>query len=344
LPEVGLSGLGESLFSPCRETGIALRDCLNRDFADGLEYVLQACTGQIEFPARPSEALLSRIRGGARETPFLYALYFELLEAIEQDRLNDAQALIARMVALKPSEAGILLTSLRGDEFPWDAGTFAGYFAAERDSDTSFTGPPAASLPPRMAQIDAALELIRRSAPDLAAELEEIVTTVVLARAVPLGDESDRIDPWQGASALRAFGSILANDAPDHSVVECTVSLIHEEAHNALFALSPSEGVVANADHERHASPLSRDPRPFEGIFHATFVIARVVYGMETMLNSGHLSGEEQQQAEHAAKTHRPLFFDGLNTLRAHARLTVQGETALNAAEAYMARFAWPVG
>ena len=335
-----MRGPGELLFSPGRETGIALRRCLNDDFAKGLAYVFDACARHIEIPGCASEALLNRIRAGSRETPFMYALYFELLEAIERDRLDDAKSLIARMVTLEPAESGILLTSLRPEEFPWDPSIFAGYFAAEEDSDTSFTAPPAEAVPPRKAQTGAALELISRAAPGLAAELEEIVTTVVLARAVPLGDESGQVDPWQGASALRAFGSILANDELDPSVIDCAVSLIHEESHNALFALSPSEGVVSNADGERQASPLSRDPRPFEGIFHATFVIARVVYGMEIMLNSGRLTGEEQQQAAQAAESHRPLFFDGLKTLRRRARLTAQGEAALDAAEAYMAAFA----
>jgi len=335
-----VSELGPPLFLPSRKSGIALREILNRDFALSFEHMFSACGEHFEIPERQAKALLSRTRAGSRETPFMFSLHFKLVEAIQDGRLDDVQPLIRQILTLGPAEPGILLTSFIPEEFPWDCETIAGYFSAEQDSLFRYVAPRPDGLPSRRDQIRAALDLIRRAASGLAAELEEIVTTIILARDVSIEDGSDPDARFQGASALRAFGAVLQNCELDFSVVDCATSLIHEGAHSVLFALSPIEGVAVNADDERHSSPLREDERPLEGIIHATFVLARIVYGMEAMLDSGQLSAAEQHLAAETAQNHRKLFFEGLDTTRRHGRLTDQGEAALEAAEAYMAAFA----
>ena len=113
-----------------------------------------------------------------------------------------------------------------------------------------------------------------------------------------------------------------------------------EHAHSLLFALSPSEGVVENLEDELFASPLRADARPLEGIFHATFVLARMVHAVSLIRASGRLSDNEERTAASLQAEYEGLFFDGHKTVREHGRLTPQGTLAMNAAEQYMARYA----
>ena len=335
-----MNGFETSLFSPSRESGIALRESLNRDFASSFEHILGACAEHYEVPERQVVALLSRIRSGSRETPYIYALHFELIQAIQDNTSNDVQALITEILSLGPADRSILVTSLSAEEFPWNADIVAGYFADEQDSLFNYVEPRADGVPSRRRQVNAALDLLRQAVPGLAGELDELVTTVILARGVAAKDESELMAPFEGASALRAFGAIMLDGQPDQSVVDCAASLMHEAAHIALFALSPMEGVVTNTDDERHESPLRTDARPLEGVFHATFVLARMVYGMESLLSSGYLSPAERDVAIDIVTASRPLFFDGVETLRRHGKFTRAGAAALGAAESYMAEFA----
>lgn len=329
-----------SLFSPSRETGVALRQSLNREFLSSFAHVLGACGEHFDVPERQVENLLSRIGSGSRETPFMFSLHFELLEAIQDDRLEDVQDLITRILNLPPAAPGILLTSLIPDEFPWDCDVVARYFAADDDSVFRFVAPAPDKIPKRWNQINATLELVRDAVPGLADEIEELVTTIILARGVPIEEVSEPTEAGEGASALRAFGAVLQNVKLANSVVDCANSLIHEEAHTVLFALSPMDGVVTNSHDERYTSPLRDDPRPLEGIYHATFVLARMVYGMEALQSSERLTPSERATAADILETNRSQFFDGLKTLRRHADFTKQGASALEAAEAYMASFA----
>jgi hypothetical protein len=326
-----------TLFSSSRAGGFAARQRLNENFAASFAHIFAACSEVFEIAEDKAAALLGRIRSGSRETPFLFSLHFKLLEAIEADRLDEVEALVGRILALGPAAPGIRFTSLGPDEFPWDADMVADYFSNEPDALFRYVAPDPALLPARKEQLTATLALLHRTVPGLAEEIEELVTTIILARGVLKADESAAIEPFQGASALRAFGAVMFDATPDPTLVECAAYLVHEEAHNLLFALAPMDGVVFNPDTERHASPLRDDPRPLEGIHHATFVLARIVYAMQAMIESGLLEDADRALAAEIAATNRPLFFDGLETLRAHARMTEPGEDALGAAEAYMA-------
>ena len=55
--------------------------------------------------------------------------------------------------------------------------------------------------------------------------------------------------------------------------------------------------LVANEAEELYPSPLRNDPRPMDGVVHATYVIARMHYTMERLLESGLLTDEEEREA-----------------------------------------------
>ena len=83
------------LFSPSRQSGAALRKILNDSFASSFEHIFHACEDHVSVPVAQVSALLARLRNGSRETPYLYTLHFRLIEAIQDDRLGDTEALIS---------------------------------------------------------------------------------------------------------------------------------------------------------------------------------------------------------------------------------------------------------
>jgi len=84
------------------------------------------------------------------------------------------------------------------------------------------------------------------------------------------------------------------------------------------------------------ASPLRRDPRPLDGIFHAAYVSARMHYAHSHAVESRVLSKRELNQARKALVASRTAFRDGLKTLNEHASLTPLGHRVMDAARTYM--------
>ena len=113
--------------------------------------------------------------------------------------------------------------------------------------------------------------------------------------------------------------------------------LAHESAHAFLFSLSFGDSFVHNPHDELHSSPLRVDPRPLDGIFHATYVSARMHYAHSRVIENDVLSEREQSTAKAELEASRTAFRAGLKTLDDHASLTPLGRQVMDAARDYMA-------
>jgi hypothetical protein len=269
-------------------------------------------------------------------SPRLFALHAGLVEAILDEDSSAAEALIAGLGRLPHgAEPDIAFVTIDDDilGLPGLAALYARL--AVDDSGSSVTLAPLGPEPLGDAadRARAALDLMGAAAPELAAEFAALVRQVVLVRAA---DNSLR--DFGGASSFHIWGALFLNAERYRSRVEIAEGLVHEAAHLLLFGESGGDRVVLNDDDERHVSPLRDDPRPLDGIAHATFVLARMTYCVDALLKSGLLAPAEQTEAEEALARNRLDYADGASVVRAHARLTDAGARMLDAAAAYMGR------
>ena len=60
--------------------------------------------------------------------------------------------------------------------------------------------------------------------------------------------------------------------------------LIHEQSHLYVHLINNDDPIVLNP-RERYQSPLREEKRPLIGVYHATFVLARVYYVLTKALD-----------------------------------------------------------
>ena len=79
--------------------------------------------------------------------------------------------------------------------------------------------------------------------------------------------------------------------------------------------------LVLNTNEERYPAPIRRDLRPMYGIFHATFVLARMLRVFTRLCKSG-------QELRYRDRTQlvRLQFEKGLGVVKEHGKLTARGE------------------
>ena len=82
--------------------------------------------------------------------------------------------------------------------------------------------------------------------------------------------------------------------------------------------------------------PLRTDPRPMDGIFHATFVAARMHYAMNRAQRCEAMEPSLRAEAGELLEQDARAFSDGLGVIREHARLSATGEKVLQGAVDYM--------
>lgn len=183
--------------------------------------------------------------------------------------------------------------------------------------------------------IATAITHLRNAAPELAGEVETIVRDIVLTRA----DGSNLIN-YSGASSFALWGAITINAETQREWMQYYRQIVHEAAHNLLFAIAREQPLITNDPIDRHASPLRSDPRPMDGIFHAVFVSAREALAFDALLvrheTAPCLTKEEAGVIEDMLEMSVLAFWDGTETLRQLGELSKLGERVLEDCEAYM--------
>jgi HEXXH motif-containing protein len=305
---------------------------MRRRLATSLRHVATQCAPHLPVDRAALEARLARVE---RSTvpPALFGAYYEAVFAIDAGELDAAQSLIGDIIAGPDAESALRIVAL-GDPA-------ADPVAAriQRLVDTDPAAPLRLAPPdPQTARtfhdrVASALRLLDAGCPALAAEIRALVREIVLAAPA----EPQATLQFDGASSFMLWGAVVLNARMPGSVIEMAQTLAHESAHNLLFGLCAEGSLVENADDERFASPLRVDPRPMDGIVHATFVTARMHYALHALAGSGSLDATDGAYASDTLPGLARAFDAGIATIEAHGRLTPLGTAVLDGARRYMA-------
>jgi len=184
-------------------------------------------------------------------------------------------------------------------------------------------------------RVSSALSLLDEGVPELAQEIRGIVREIVLVTDVASHETEPR--SFDGASTFYLWGTIFLN-VGNATRLDLAQAIVHEAAHLLLFGLMTGQPLTDNDMAERYASPLRQDPRPMEGVVHAAYVLARMSYALERLLESKILSSEEQNNAREDLLAHRTRFFDTLPIILPHVRFGRGGDATFQGAIQYMSR------
>ena len=323
-----MTDLADLAFPPSSARGRHLDDEAHRDLRGSLHHVASAIREHPEWQpvTERVDALCTRLSSGGRFQPVAFGHYFSLVEAVLAGDAAQAAACAERMDAL-PERAARRVVA-RGHAGELDA------VLDERD------GPSAARFHPVSPEVAARFEplldegmaLLAAGLPELHGEIEALVHEVLVAQAQPNGETQ-----FEGASHYQFWGLLLLNPTRHRTRLAVAEVLAHEAGHSLLFGLTRQEPLVHNPDEELYPSPLRADPRPMDGIYHATFVSARMTWAMDRLVASDVLTPEERDAAREAAAHDRRNFVAGLSVVRAHGRLSDTGAEIMANAEAAMA-------
>ena len=277
--------------------------------------------------------LLSEIRAH-RIRPGLFGRYYDLVLAVRGRRYDEGSTLFHEIVELA-SERPILTT------LPFTEGAlgaeralYARLIGAETKSPTLLAAPDSNQWPGFEENVVAALNLIEEADVALASEFRALVIQIV--GAAPSTQNGGR--GFGGVSSFMLWGAIFLNVVQHRTQLDLVEGLIHEAAHHLLFGLSLDEPLVDNSIEERYGSPLRSDPRPMDGVFHATFVCARLHYAYERLRETtgSRLPEADRRLIDQRLHDHRQKFFGGIETVQRFGRMTPTGERILSAASDYM--------
>lgn len=297
--------------------------------ADSLSAVFDSLDAPVDAARR--RALLEAIEAGPVR-PAVFGTYVELVVALFDERTADAAALVEDLLGRNPSQVEPLrIVSL--DDAELGPGQAERYRRLVSDDIlVSIDRAPPRARARATAVLTAAIDLLRLGAPAVYDEVRSLVREIVL---VDGQCHSDRLVVG-GAVTFSLWGSqiVVAEQVGDR--LTAALQLAHEASHAHLFGLALGGRLVENDDEIRYPSPLRPDPRPMEGVAHATYVLGREVYTLRALVASGRLTEAEERLARDKIAVKRRGFAQGMATLAGDAVFAPAGRAAFEHARRYM--------
>ena len=295
--------------------------------AETLAYMFSELGAELRIKHEASNELSERILASP-QSPHTFGAYYDLVFAVENDELELARSLAKEIV--ERSSAGDIHIAAINDRPTAEEERYRRLLMSGMDYALA---PDNALMRQYRQRLADAFQLLDAGFPEMAAEIRALLREIVIAS----GPEDPKALTFDGASSYMMWGAVLLNARGQKNVLDAAQALAHESGHNLLFGFSSSGPLVDNADEELFSSPLRKDPRPMDGVFHATYVIARMHQTLSRLLASGVLNEEQSKLAQNDLLLHRKNFAIGDSVIREGARLTSVGRDAIEAARAYMA-------
>lgn len=318
-------------FFPNGSQARALNRRMRLSLADSLQHIAEESAGKLAFNFSALEPLISNMRSGGRYPCSSFAIYAEIVLAICNGEHDRAVNLLEELVLEKPLAQPWRVLAI--DDAVHEKNMDRLLRSMNHDPNTKFfMGPPSADLVDRFSQrVMEGYSLLATVVPELAEEFEELVSDVILV----VGDDNANYQ-FDGGSSYLLWGGLFLNATSHKNEVAMAEVMAHESAHILLYACAADEALVKNPDEELFPSPLRIDLRPMDGIYHATFVSARMHWAMAQLISSGRLSDTALDTAKAACMEDLKNFWAGHEVVARHGQLTRTGYEVMQGALSYM--------
>jgi HEXXH motif-containing protein len=314
-------------FAPDAQRARDLDRVRHSDLAQSLRHIADRCQAALPAVSNALSLLLARLDAGDQLAAEAFGDYYTLTEAlIDGDREVALQT--AQRLSNAASRSERLIVRYRGatDNLALDQS-----LNQRLGEGSEFAPLPQEDAPDFPQLLNEGFALLREGFEALYLETRTIVHQVVLAQA-PKGSKFE----FDGASHFQFWGLLFLNPKHHKNRLAVAEVLAHEAGHSLLFGLMRDEPLVKNPESDLYTSPLRVDPRPMEGIYHATFVSARMALAMETLAQSGVLTSAERAEAQLAAEKDRENFAKGISTVHEHGNMTDSGKQIMDHAEVWI--------
>lgn len=320
-------------FAPDGFRAAAMDRRMQSELGRSIEHICTASENIIAFDRESCRALSDRLIAGDPARPSTFARYYELVAAIVGDRPVDAETLLGEMSNAQSAPDCIEIVTLGSDQLGAESARYIRMMNAGLEIDIGLEPPSPTIDAAFRTRLTAGLCMLEWELPTLNAEIRNIIRQIVIC-----GSDPTKSMQFDGGSHYRLWGALFLNGNHHASDIAVVEALTHESAHCLLFGFTTHEPLVENDDDTLFASPLRLDPRPMDGIFHATFVSARMHWAMTSLARSDRLSPEQREYALGAAAADRHNFVAGIAVVAEHARLTRLGTRLMAGASRYMSQ------
>jgi HEXXH motif-containing protein len=318
-------------FAPDARRADAMNQRVYRELSASLRHILDVVDDRVIIDRPRISEVADQLDDGVAFQPMAFASYFAAVRALLAEDYLNASHWFSTLAAV-PQLPDRVVVAL-GDELGTATSNLYAHMVEEDEpSRLALTGPSAKAGAEFRALLADAIGLIELAAPELAGEIAGLARQIVL-----VSQSSDRESVFDGGSHYQLWNALFLNLDLQRTRVGLAEVVAHECAHSLLFGYTIDEPLTCNGDAALYSSPLRHDKRPMDGIYHATFVSARMAWLLEQLIASGQLDAAEREEAEIALARDCVNFEEGNSIILEHGLLSTTGLQVLAGARDFMA-------
>ncbi len=284
--------------------------------ADSIAHIVDRAGGQIGLEQAHADATITAIRMH-RVHPGVVARYFDLVSALARQDLESSRSLWNGLAQMSCETPQFSITAFAESGLGDDYERFARLVFAEFSGTDPIEAPPLDVFETARRNLENALETIAGIDPAARREIESLFSHVYVAVA----SGKPGAARFGGATSFMVWGATFMNAAHYDTSEKAAEFLVHEVTHARLSGLNSTELLVRNPPKDSFRSPLRTDPRPMDGIFHATVVCGRLASFYSTLAKDARAVGAQSNHQE-AAHRFRERFQDGWKVIAEHGDLS----------------------
>ena len=319
-------------FPPDPNRGRALYDRIKERRGESVRQIAGASSAVAQIDESQLTAFLDSVSRSRKVSPRFFAIYHEILVAVDEDDVDSVSRLFGELVEADSHEDSVPSYNLTDEHLGrGNAARYRRWADMDPENPLNLVALSDAEYARIAATKGEAFTLMDAGAPEVSGEIRSLLAEVVFA-----GGSPDEKFTFHGISSFFLWGTVLINAEGHKTALELVQTLAHESSHMHLFAVALDSPLVHNSEEERYHSPLRTDPRPMDGIYHATYVTARMHYVLSRLLASGVLSPAQVEEAKIACANHVKSYREGYEVVCSKGNLSELGQGLLHTANQYM--------
>ena len=207
-------------------------------------------------------------------SPKLYSFFGKLCDFMDEGNVPEVLKIFSALQDAQEHECSFSNQKIQiGLLEEWERQIFHEEFVASYGADKLL---PSSSTKEELdvfkVHIDDTLKFIGEAEPVFLQEIGSLVSTVLLINST---------SNMEGATSPRFFGAVYLS-FPKHNLAEHPLlfladSLVHEMSHLYLNTIMTYDPLVLNELNNQFSSPVRTELRPMIGVYHAAFVLSRVI-------------------------------------------------------------------
>lgn len=288
-----------------------------------LSSLIAICRERGGFASGERERLINRLHrvdADRNQHPSLYRFYFAFWdEAMGRPVNASVEALVDFLRS--PPNAALAVKRLQRRGWPLkDVITPREAMVLEKSGRIRFDELDCAAFDAQRPLVETAISTVSALVPALGEEIKRLVSRIYLFSGRTVVGLTD--PRFHGAMFLSAPRT------PHGSIAYYIEHIVHETSHMYLNTLLAFDPIVRNGQDALFDAPIRADKRPLLGIFHATFVLFRIVHALRAYAQA--TKGVEHDAAARMTDESLCRFAKGMAVLEDHADLSPWGARLLH--------------